>query len=231
MKTSLFAVTMAAAVSLPPAAFSQEKPAATEVEAEAEADTQVFGAGDFDILLNVGFNLLYIHLEPALDVGVIPIGGMTLSFGGGFGVGYCLLCGALTALTDVSVSGQYWFPHGRVNLHLGTLGDLLPDEMDGWTLDPYAGFYLGPQFYQFDLASGGTSIEASQTSIALGPVLGIRLGAKNNTFLLFGEYRYGTEFGFTTVTIETEDGSTQTLNSDDIGRKGSDFILGLGLRI
>jgi len=233
MNRTLQAVTLAASLTFPQAAFSQaDDDTADAATAQEEAEAKIFGPADFDILLNVGFNLLYLHLEPAVDLGLIPIGGMTLGFGAGFGVGYCVLCGALTALTNADISGQYWMPYGRANLHLGSLGGLLPDDMDGWTLDPIVGLFAGPQLYTFEVkAAGGSAVEVSRTSIAFGPVLGMRLGAMNNTFLLFGEYRYGTEFGLTNVSVEAEDGSTQTFAAESLGRRGSDFILGIGLRI
>lgn len=239
MKATIFASLCAAAVLVPQAAFSQEAPAAATPAATVEAQAapeKVFGAGDLDILANFGFNIVYVHVEPAIDVGVIPIADdFTISLGGGFGYGYCVLCGALTAVSRVNVSSSYMFPYGRANLHVNTLGGLIPSDIDGMTLDLYAGIYGGPQFYRFALDfeddADDTRATVTQTSVRLGPALGVRLGFKDNRLLLFGEYRWGAELGFTTVRIENEDGTVYDITGDDYARRGSDFVLGLGLRI
>ena len=58
----------------------------------------------------------------------------------------------------------------------------------------------------------------------------MRLGTANNTFLLFAEYRWSTEVGFTAVSVEDDSGTTYTAN-DEVSGRGNDFIVGIGLRI
>ena len=261
MKHLLISVCLAAAVSVPQAAFSPdvtesatgaddaaaesassdgesgEPDAKSESSGDADEEEEApnFGALDIDILVLGGFGgLLYPHIEPGVDVGVVPLGkDMAISVGGGVDLGWCALCAVIDLVSDLDISSSYVSPQGRVALHFGTLGGLLPKDLDNFTLDPYVGFFGGPVFYKFAVkdATGGASLEAEQFTIVVGPVLGIRLGFANNRLLLLGEYRWSTEAGFTSVTVRDENGTTQTITGEDFSRSGNDFILGIGLRI
>lgn len=240
-------ITLAAAVSLPQAAFSQEEaPAAAEEPAEESADEAAaeeeasvegpnFGALDIDVLVLGGFGgFLYPHVEPGVDIGLVPLGDdFAISVGAGVDFGWCALCAVIDLVSDLNISSSYYAPQGRVNLHLGTLFDLIPREVESFTLDPYVGVFGGPVFYKFAVkdAQGGASVSAEQVTFLVGPALGIRLGFANNRFLLVGEYRWSNEAGFTTVTVRDENGTSQTINGDDFSRRGNDFILGIGFRI
>lgn len=238
MKHTLVALSIATASTLlAHDAYGQQFTAAPAEEAAVSEEVEtgpVFGAGDFDILVNLGFNLLYLNVEPALDIGIVPLGGdMAISIGGGVGFGFCVLCAAVSAFSDANVKASNISPHGRVNLHLGTLGGALPRDVSGTTIDPYIGFMAGPNIYRFrlDFDHDDAHATATQTSIFGGPAAGIRAGFANNTIVLFAEYRLTAEFGFATVTIEDSDGNSYNVTGDAYSQRSSNLVLGLGLRI
>lgn len=234
MKRLLVAFAIAAAVALPSTdAFAQTttEPVVATDEADAGA---VFGAGDFDILANIGFNLLYLTVEPALDIGIVPLGGdMAISLGGGVGLGYCVLCAAVSALSSVNVRASNISPYGRANLHLGSLGGLIPKDINGTTIDPYVGLMAGPNIYRFrvDFDQEDAHATATTTSIFAGPAAGLRAGFSNNTLLLFLEYRVTAEFGFATVNVEDSTGRVYRVTGDAYSQRTSNFIFGFGIRI
>lgn len=236
MKRLTTILIVAATVLLPCAAFSQQddestpaEPASQVDEAEEVEEPRVFGALDIDILVFGGFGaFLYPHVEPGVDIGVVPVGkDMAISVGAGVDFGWCALCGLITVASDVDISSSYWGPRGRANFHLGSLGGLIDTTTDSMTLDPYVGVWGGPTFYNFDFEG---IVTAHQTTLILGPALGIRVGFADNTFLVTGEYRLGAEVGFTTVNVEGEDGTIYSA-TDAFSGRGSDFILGIGFRI
>ncbi len=232
----LLTLIVAAAVLVPQAAFSQD--VATE-EGESVADgppepEPVFGAGDIDGLVNVGFNLLYLNVEPALDIGIVGFAGdMALSVGGGFGYGYCVLCGLVSAFSEGNISASNYAPYGRINLHLGTIGGLLNPSMGGTTLDPVAGLMGGANLYRFkiDFDSSDAEVAGTGSAIFAGPVFGLRLGFADNLFLLFAEYRFLAEFGFNAVTLDDGQGNSFTVTDEAYGQRNSSLVFGFGIRI
>lgn len=234
MKRTLLAFLFAASVFLPQAAFAQQTTVGAEAE-KAEASKPAYGPGDVDLLVSMGLGgLLYPHIEPAVDIGVIPIDDMTLSFGGGIDLGWCALCALTSAVSGVTIASQYFAPFGRVNLHLGTLGGSLDELNEGtFTLDPYAGIFAGPTLYRwtFKFDNEAANADATTTSLLFGPAIGARLGLANNRVLITGEFRYNVEIGFGSVTVEDSDGNVYYEDTNAFTRGGTDFILGIGFRI
>jgi hypothetical protein len=232
MKRTLLAFLLAASVLMPQAAFAQQS--TVGAEAETEEPKAAYGPGDIDLLLSLGLGgFLYPHAEPSIDVGLIPIGDMTVSVGGGIDVGWCALCAVTSAVSGVTIASQYFAPFGRVNLHLGTLGGALDAEMDGFTIDPYVGAFAGPTIYRwtFKFDDETANANATQTSLLFGPAAGARLGLANNRVLITGEFRFNLEIGFGSVTVEDSQGNVYYDDTDAFTRGGTDFILGIGFRI
>jgi hypothetical protein len=232
MKRQLAILFFAASVLAPQAVYSAEPPVDAAEEAETERN---FGLLTIDILLGGGISSeLYLHGEPSVDIGVVPIGkSAAIAVGGGVDIGWCALCGLITALSDLNWSGSYYAPFGRATFHLGSLGGLIPANFEQkYTLDTYLGVLAGPSFYTFKLSdNAGSAVTVDRTAIRVAPLLGARLGLAKNRLLLFGEYRWGVEAGFTTVEFTNPDGTDTIVPQEDINRRGNDFVVGIGVRI
>jgi hypothetical protein len=184
---------------------------------------------DMDLMLAAGFgSLLYPHIEPSIDIGVAPLGPVTLSVGGSADVGYCLLCGVVTALSDWKVNSWYWSLQGRALIHFNTLSRMAQDNFNA---DLYAGLSLGPQFYNFTFGYKPTDDEASVDFVTFlgGPVFGVRIFGDDIGFFGYAELRYFIEAGFNETTVEI-DNQEFTLTGD-YRRGGSDITLGFGYRL
>lgn len=220
-------------------ARSSSQPGMTTPTVEKTSEP-AFHAGDIDIMVGGGLGgLAYPHIEPSVDIGIVPItDDFSISVGGGVDFGWCLLCAALDAVSpNLDFASSYIRPYGRVLFHLGTLGGLL-DDLGGsdYTIDLNGGLMGGPAFYSFTVTEENTAnpakYESSTTSVVLGPLIGGRLGFADNTFFLFLEYRFLAELGFSSASFETGDGETIVYdNTDTYNQDGSDFMLGLGFRI
>lgn len=230
MKTRLAMLVLAASVLAPQAVFSAETP--TE-KADTPKDERYYGAGTFDILVAAGLSSeLYLHAEPALDVGIMNLGKTgAIGVGAGIDVGWCALCGLVSALSDLDWSGSYYAPFGRATLHAGKLSGLIPTVIDNHTLDLFLGVLAGPSFYKFSIGDnvGSSQIDFHRTTFRVSPLLGARVGFANNHVLLFGEYRYNIEVGFEQVTY-TIDGTEQVIAPETISQRGNEFVLGAGVR-
>ncbi|MGM0557640.1 MAG: hypothetical protein ACQEVA_14750 [Myxococcota bacterium] len=183
---------------------------------------------NMDLMLAAGFgSLLYPHIEPSLDIGVAPLGPVTFSVGGSVDVGYCLLCGVVTALSNWKVNSWYWSLQGRALIHFNQLSRMA---QDNFNIDLYAGVSLGPQFYNFTLGYKPTDDEASVDIVTFlgGPVFGARIFGDDIGFFGYAELRYFIEAGFGETTIEIDNQEFTLTN--DYRRGGSDITLGFGYR-
>lgn len=232
MRHLLIVSMFAASVLAPQAVFSEEKPDASP---DAELTEPLFGPLTFDVLLALGLSSeLYLHGEPSLDIGVVKLGKTgAIGIGGGIDIGWCALCGIVSVLSDVSWSGSFYAPFARSTVHAGTLGGLLPQKQDGNSVDLFVGALVGPSFYKFEAGFDDSSSAVTHRRVTLrfAPLLGLRLGLGGNRFLLFGEYRYNIEGGFSAVTYTNEDGSEEIVQPDTVNRRGNEFIIGIGVRI
>lgn len=219
---------IAASVLAPQAVFSAEEPDADE------AVDPLFAPLTFDVMLGGGISSeLYLHGEPAFDLGIARLGQSGgLGLGAGIDVGWCALCGFVSALTDISWSGTFYSPFARVTVHAGTLGGLLP-RSERNPLDLYLGVLSGPSFYKFVAGVDGsdTSVTHRRFTLRIAPLIGARLGLGGNRFLLFAEYRYNIEGGFSAVTYTGPDGDQDLVAPETVNRRGNEFIAGIGIRI
>ena len=67
----------------------------------SNSSTQVtMRPGNIDVALSGGLGaFIYPYLEPQIDIGLIPLGPVTLSAGAVADIGYCLLCNLLQCST------------------------------------------------------------------------------------------------------------------------------------
>ncbi len=189
-----------------------------------------FRPGRVDATGAIGLGgLLYVTLEPGVDVSLVPLGdGVTLSVGGTLGVGYCLLCGVVNAATggDFSVTAWNLAPQGRALVHFDALGEAV-----GAQIDAFTGASLGPNTYFFGARSGGVRLNESITTFVFTPLFGARIfGKQSGGFFGFGELRYRTEWGFSRVTLEAEEWNQRFVWDNSFARSGFEFIFGGGFR-
>lgn len=181
-----------------------------------------------DAMVAAGFgSLLYPHIEPAVDIGVLPLGPVTLSVGGAADLGYCLLCGIIDAASDWDVASWYWSIQARPMLHINDLSRQLVEALN---VDMYAGATFGPQFYNFRFGyePNNDSARVNFTTFVFGPVLGAKLFGDKIGLFGYAELRYLFEVGYAEQTIEIDD-QRFTLTTD-YRRGGSDLTFGLGYR-
>jgi opacity protein-like surface antigen len=228
--------TMASAQALEPEAAealesqeSQESQEEGAAEAKPVEDDREFRPGTLDLMLGVGLDfggLFYPHIEPGIDVGLIPIGeDVTLSVSLSVDMGYCLLCGVLSFVDGVEISSYYIAPTARGIAHLNFLSRLLqmPE------LDISAGVLVSPALYVFDVSYQGTTYKENSTIVSLGPVFGLRY-ILDSGLMLFLEYRYLVSFGFSNQTITGQNGQNYVLNTGDLVRYGQSYTVGIGYR-
>jgi hypothetical protein len=213
----------------PEAAEALESQDSREVEAAAVEDDREFRPGSIDLLLGIGLDfggLFYPHIEPGIDVGLIPIGeDVTLSASASVDVGYCLLCGVLSFIDGVDISSYYIAPTARGLAHLNFLSRLakMPE------LDLSAGLLVSPSLYTIEATYNGTTYKENSTIVSLGPVFGVRY-ILDSGLMVFLEYRYLVSFGFSKQTITGQDGGEYVLNTGDLGRYGQSYVVGIGHR-
>ena len=205
-------------------------PADAQSTTGAAGSTPSMRPGNIDIGLTAGLSsFIYPYLEPQVAVGLIPIGGVTLSAGAVADVGYCLLCGLLAVFdSDWRLRSYYLGAYGRVLAHL----TFLSDTVSALRLDPYAGLAVGPRFYFIGLeylpSSASTTVTA--TTVIIAPQVGTRVffSADSNWFA-FAELRYLFEVGFQTQTVEVADQSFTI--TGDYSSAGSNVGFGIGMRL
>ncbi|MBA2660745.1 MAG: hypothetical protein H0U74_00495 [Bradymonadaceae bacterium] len=198
-------------------------------EDDAEVAVEApFGAGTLDITLAAGLgNLLYPHIEPGVDLGLVNLGAsVALSLGGVVDLGYCLLCGFVSSFSGYDISSWYINPMGRALLHFGSVAQMLDEP----GFDVYIGAMAGPAFYTLSSSDGANSFTASVTTFLLGPLVGLRYSLDDtNSWFIFGEGRLLLEFGFSEITLRSSDGQSRTYENN-FGRGGNDAVFGLGRR-
>ena len=205
---------------------------------EPAADlSEPYGVGTTDLMVSGSlFGVFggYLTVQPGLELGMIPLGeGITLGVGGELDAGWCALCGLL-ALTPVfdSLSAWYASPRGRATVHFNQLSEAL--DMSG--LDAYVGLVAGPALYSVDMNfAGGGRAEGRILSFIIGPVFGARITTEGTTgFFIFGEGRFHSEFGRSTVTVTIEGDEDEEVFVAEGGgatsRGGLDTFVGLGFR-
>lgn len=195
-------------------------------------DPREFGPGTFDLSIGAG-GLFYPHIEPGLDIGLIPIAdrNVVLSIGGSLELGYCLGCklfdlAARLSGSDLSVTSWYVMPFLRFNAHLNAIGRLvkMPE------LDVYGGLMAGPGYYSFSLEADDASADYTSITGTAGPVLGMRYMLGKRGFVGF-EARYLVTVGQEDVTLRNSSGDVvQTFNGADVARNGTDYQVAVGLR-
>jgi hypothetical protein len=187
--------------------------------------------GNIDVGIGGGLGgLIYPHLEPQVDVGVLNTESITLSAGGLVDAGYCVFCGILGAIADDwKIRSWYVGAYGRALVHLNSLGAQLGD---GARLDPFVGVHAGPQLYRFRLVyePDDTSSSYTETTVGIVPTLGARLFFNEEIrWFGFGEMRYLIEFGFQDSTVNIN-GEPYTVD-ETVSRRGFDLTLGIGTRL
>ncbi|MFO8064027.1 MAG: hypothetical protein R6V29_05265 [Spirochaetia bacterium] len=198
---------------------------------DEEESSDIIAPGNIDIALSGGLGgLIYPHITPTVDVGVLPLGSVVLSAGGSVDFGYCVFCSVVTAAGDWSVRSYYFTVLGRALFHLE---DLSKSTGSSTALDPYGGIVAGPRFYRFAIEYDPTddSADATINTIMIGPNVGARLllgDAKR--FFFYGELQYLLELGFQETEIELS-GETYDVTRDRYQSGGFDFSIGLGVRL
>jgi hypothetical protein len=209
-----------------PGVIAQDGDAGESSGAEA-----VMGAGDIDIGLGGGLGgLIYPHLAPTVDVGVLPLGSVVLSAGATVDGGYCLLCDIVTSASDWNVNSYYLAILARAMVHIR---DLAEEAGPTTPIDPYVGLVGGPRFYRFvvEYKPDGDSARFNLNTIMLGPNAGAKFFFGDELrWFAFAELRYLFEFGFESTKVEVG-GVTYEVTSDDYRSGGLDFGIGAGLRL
>lgn len=210
-----------------PGALAQE---GTEDTTESASDA-VIGAGNIDIGITGGLGgLIYPHIAPVVDVGVLPLGPVVISAGGSVDFGYCVLCSLVTSGSDWKVNSYYFTILGRAMVHVRELSE---QASPSTALDPYAGLVAGPRFYRFKLEyePDGDSATFNLNTVMVGPTVGAKvLIGDAQRWFFFGELSYLFEFGFQSTKVEVG-GVTYTVEGNDYRSGGIDVSLGGGLRL
>jgi len=206
-------------------------PVFAQQEEDGESTAAVMAPGDIDIGLSGGLGgLIYPHLAPSVEVGLLPLGPVVLSAGGTVDAGYCLLCDIVTSASDWNVNSWYFAVLGRAMVHIRDLAENTPSSTP---FDPYAGVLVGPRFYRFrvEYEPDGDSATFGLNTIMIGPSAGAKLFfGENRRWFGFAELSYLLEFGFESTEVEVG-GVTYEVTSDDYRSGGLDISLGGGLRL
>lgn len=195
----------------------------------AQEESGLMSPGDIDISVSGGLGgLLYPHLQPSVDVGVVPLGPVVLSVGGSVDAGICALCGVFNAVSDWTIRSWYISALGTSRVHIRSIAEAVGDSV---RLDPYAGFAAGPRYYRFSVSYDPEDVsgKASLTSILMGPLAGARFYPSEGGFFVYGEFSYLIELGFESVTVDA--GAYSYKIDQDYRSGGLDFGLGIGLRL
>jgi hypothetical protein len=203
--------------------------------ASTKEDALRFGAGSIDLMLGAGMDfggLFYPHIEPGVDIGLIPVGeDVTLSLGASVDLGYCLFCSlvnfaASATGTDLTVQSYYIAPTARALAHFNFISKILqvPE------LDLSAGVLVSPSLYTFRLEYGDGQLDENTLLFSAGPVLGGRY-ILDSGLMLFIEYRYLVTFGASKVSVSTSSGDSYTFDTGTVGRYGQSYAVGIGYRI
>jgi hypothetical protein len=165
-----------------------------------------------------------------MDIGLLPIGPVTLSVGATGDVGYCLFCNLLRVFdADWRLDSYYFGVYGRALAHLSVLTDAIGGDL---RIDPYAGLAAGPRFYlvSVEYLPSDTSTRATINSFIIAPQVGARIFFNDELrWFGFGEASYLVEFGFQSTTLVVE-GQSYPITQEYAGG-GTNVTLGVGLRL
>ncbi len=219
----------------PPASATAQPEAPKE---EAPKDERVFGAGTFDLSVGIG-GVWYPHIEPGLDIGIIPLpASTTISLGATLDVGYCVGClilGALASLSpdyDWTIRSWYVAPSVRALVHFGIIGEILrlPE------LDLYAGLMAGPAMYYFGVrledrhSNADVTVSEQVYTFFGGPVFGARY-LLGDTLFAFLETRYLISSSVSSGAASINGDRVPISYNDYLGsRYGTDYTFGVGAR-
>lgn len=209
-------------------------------EQKAKKEKLMFGAGSVDLYLGAG-GFFYPHLEPGVDIGIIPLpGNINLSIGANLDVGYCVSCLITSFAADYVTGGNVdwefrsWYiaPQLRGLAHLGLISDILrlPE------LDLYVGIGAGPAMYYTGIKATSTQNGATASAESFswigfgGPLAGMRF-MLSDSFFLGVEARYFASWGIEQQSVNLN-GEVQNSGVDGVvnDRYGTDYNLALGVR-
>jgi len=187
--------------------------------------------GNIDVALSGGLGaLIYPFLEPQVDVGLIPLGPVTLSVGATADVGYCLLCNVLRVIdADWRLDSYYFGIYGRALAHLSGVTETLGGDL---RIDPYAGLAVGPRFYvvSVEYIPDNVSTRGSLNSFIIAPQAGARFFFNDDIrWFGFAEASYLIEIGFQSTTLEI--GGQTYFVDERYASGGTNVTLGVGLRL
>lgn len=213
-------------------AQTSASPGATQPGPVEPAWEDPYGPGTFD--LTVGFGgIWYPRLEPAVELGLIPIAdnSVTLGIGMSVDVGYCLGCLLFGLIPELSVRSWYVTPMPKVVAHLNFLSKAIKQDY----LDPYAGLMGGPSFFYTGVEwdPDGPDNNATAEDFGIGAVVGPFAGLKamlGDFFLVYVEARYLIGFVSDTVRVESSAGDVEIVDRSDYLTWGLDYEFGLGVR-
>lgn len=196
--------------------------------AEALATREAYGPGTFDFQLTVGLGtFLSPEIEPAFDLGLIPLGeNTTMSLGAGVGLGYCLGCHIFDVLTTLRVRAWNADPYARVLFHFNGLRESLgiPE------LDVYAGILGGPSYYRFSIRDTQNNVEANQNIVTLGGgLMGGLHYLLSESFFLGLELRYVLSVGLNTGELRVGE-NTYDFDYGTYVQNGMSYTFHLGFR-
>jgi len=198
---------------------------------EASSADPSMRPGNIDVALSGGLGaLIYPFLEPQVDIGLIPLGPVTLSVGATGDVGYCLLCNVLRVIdTNWRLNSYYLGVYGRVLAHVSGLTETLGGDL---RVDPYAGLAIGPRFYvvAVEYIPDNASTRGSINSFIIAPQVGARLFLNDDIrWFGFAEASYLIEIGFQSTTLEI--GGQTYFVDEQYASGGASVTLGVGLRL
>lgn len=185
--------------------------------------------GTIDAQLTLGFGtFLTPQLEPAVDVGLIPIGAdNTISLGASAGFGYCLGCLILSALPGLSVRAWSLEPQLRVLAHFGSLSKSLniPE------IDLYAGPIAGFSMYQFTWTQNQGEVNARDSlfGISAGLLGGLHYLLSDRVFA-GAELKYALTFGLNSFVVEVGDTTYSDISATNYVQNGFEYNFHLGAR-
>lgn len=185
--------------------------------------------GTLDAQVTVGLGtFLTPQIEPAVDLGLIPIGAdNTISIGASVGAGYCLGCLIFSLLPDLSVRAWSLEPQARVLAHFGSLSKNLnlPE------LDLYAGPIAGLSMYQFTWtqSQGQISAEDRLFGISAGLLGGLHYLISDRIFL-GAELKYALTFGLNSFVVQVGDTTYSEVSTNNYVQNGFEYNFHLGAR-
>lgn len=212
-----------------PATLAAQQSTPQGINPQPQEWSGTYGPGTLDAQLTLGIGGLFTpQIEPAVDLGLIPLGqDLTLSLGASASFGYCVGCFIFGAITNIDVKFWTFEPLARVLLHVESLSRAL--NITG--LDVYGGLTGGPSIYNFTLTGQNNNVKVTDRVVAVGlGALGGMHYLLNDHVYLGAELRYLIKLGVNTGSV-TIDGTTyQEYDRSDYVQNGLDYNFHLGFR-